>query len=210
MLILNILEMPRFSYRKIAEVVRKNFGLKVSLGQCRNAKYYALDEISGSLVTDYEKLWSYGAELLRANLSSTVIIETNHMYDATHYFKRMYVFLKPVKDGWIEGCRRGICRGELLTGIGRDTNNQMYPLAWAVFPVENKETWELFIDLPLQDIEMGDGMGLTTISNQHKGFMGVKFRKLICRTYKATTDYTFHSYMREIHAMSIDAYKHLI
>ncbi|XP_023766440.1 uncharacterized protein LOC111914964 [Lactuca sativa] len=133
MLIPGILERPRFSYRKMAEVVRKDYGLKVRLGQCRNAKYFALDEISGNLVGHYEKLLNYGVELLRVNLGSTVLIETNHMPDATHYFKMI---------------------GELLTAVGRDTNNQMYPLAWAVLPVENKETWMWFIDLLLEDIEM--------------------------------------------------------
>ncbi|CAI9287973.1 unnamed protein product [Lactuca saligna] len=191
MLIPDILERPKFSYRKMAEVVRKDYGLKVSLGQCRNAKYFALDEISGNLVSHYEKLWNYGAELLRVNPGSTVLIETNHTPDATHYFKRMYICLKSIKDGWIEGCRRvigvdgcflkGICRGELLTAVGRDANNQMYPLAWAVVPVENKETWMWFIDLLLEDIEMGDGRGLTIISDQHKGLMeAVKERAPSC------------------------------
>ncbi|CAI9303485.1 unnamed protein product [Lactuca saligna] len=89
MLIPEILERPKFSYRKMAEVVRKDNGLKVSLGQCRKAKYFALDEISGNLVSHYEKLWNYGAELLRVNPGSTVLIKTNHTPDATHYFKRM-------------------------------------------------------------------------------------------------------------------------
>ncbi|CAI9292586.1 unnamed protein product [Lactuca saligna] len=249
MLIPDILERPKFSYRKMAEVVRKDYGLKVSLGQCRNAKYFALDEISGNLVSHYEKLWNYGAELLRVNPGSTVLIETNHTPDATHYFKRMYICLKSIKDGWIEGCRRvigvdgcflkGICRGELLTAVGRDANNQMYPLAWAVVPVENKETWMWFIDLLLEDIEMGDGRGLTIISDQHKalmeavkerapscehrncarhiyanfkkkGFTGVEFRRLFWRAVKATTDSNFRSYMREIRTMSTEAYEHLI
>nr|KAJ0191982.1 hypothetical protein LSAT_V11C800442410 [Lactuca sativa] len=86
---------PPFSYRKMEKV-------------CRNAKYFALDEISGSLVSRYEKLWNYGVELLRVNPGSTVLIETNHIADATHYFKRIYVCLKFIKDGWIKGRRRVI------------------------------------------------------------------------------------------------------
>nr|GEZ14965.1 splicing factor [Tanacetum cinerariifolium] len=45
-------------------------------------------------------------------------------------------------DGWLDGCKRIIgldgcflkhtCRGELLTTMGRDANNQIYPIAWAV------------------------------------------------------------------------------
>ena len=70
---------------------------------------------------------------MRVNPGSTVLIKINHMPDAKHYFKRMYIYLKSVKDGWIDGCRRvngvdgcflkDICRGELLTFVGRDANN---------------------------------------------------------------------------------------
>ncbi|CAI9291251.1 unnamed protein product [Lactuca saligna] len=248
MLTNDILEKPRISYRNMVALVKKNFGLHVSVGQCRNAKNFALDEISGSLVGHYEKLWDYGAELLRSNPGSTVSIEVNPMPDSTTYFKRMYVCLKGVKDGWIEGCRRvigvdgcflkGICRGELLAAVGRDSNNQMYPLAWAVVSVENKEAWKWFLDLLLEDIGMGDGRGLTIISDQHKGlveavkerapacehrqcarhvyanfkkkYTGVDFRKLFWRAAKSTTESAFRSYMREINAMSTHAYDHLM
>ena len=71
-LIRDILEQPRLSYRKMKALVKTNFGLNVSVGQCRNARRFALDEIEGSLVGHYEKLWNYGAELLRANPDSTV------------------------------------------------------------------------------------------------------------------------------------------
>ncbi|KAL4554246.1 hypothetical protein LXL04_039646 [Taraxacum kok-saghyz] len=181
MLINDILDRPRLSFRKMRAEVRTRFGLNVSVGQCRNAKAFALDEISGSLNGHYEKLWMYGAELVWANPGSTVKIQVDPMPDSIVYFSRMYVCFKGVKDGWIEGCRRvigidgcflkGICRGELLSAIGRDANNQMYPLAWAVVSVENKDTWKWFIDLLLNDIDMGNGAGLTFISDQHKGLV---------------------------------------
>nr|KAJ0190313.1 hypothetical protein LSAT_V11C800418530 [Lactuca sativa] len=181
MLIRDILEQPRLSYRKMKALVKTNFGLNVSVGQCRNARRFVLDEIEGSLVGHYEKLWNYGAELLRANPGSTVQIDVDIMPDSIVYFLKMYVCLKGVKDGWIEGCRRvididgcflkGICRCEVLAAVGRDSNNQIYPLAWAVVVVENKQIWKWFLDLLLDDIELGDGTGLTIISDQHKGLV---------------------------------------
>ena len=39
-----------------------------------------------------------------------------------------------------DGCfLKGASCGELLTAIGRDGNNQIYPIAWAVVEVENTE-----------------------------------------------------------------------
>ncbi|CAI9283211.1 unnamed protein product [Lactuca saligna] len=220
-----ILENPKMSCREMRDKVGEIFNVKVSVGQCRNAKKFALNEIEGSLNTHYEKLWSYGAEILRANPGSTVKIGTDTMPDSTIYFSRMYVCIKGVKDGWIEGCRRvigvdgcflkGICRGELLSAVGRDANNHIYPIAWAVVAVENKETWKWFLNLLLKDINMGNGAGLTLLSDQHKGlieavkervpdvehrqcarhvyanfkkkFKGAAYRKLFWRAAKATT-----------------------
>ncbi|CAI9271895.1 unnamed protein product [Lactuca saligna] len=62
-------------------------------------------------------------------------------------------------------------RGQLLAAMGRDANNHIFPIAWAVVEVENKETWKWFLDLLLDDIEMGIGHGLTLISDQHKGLI---------------------------------------
>lgn len=63
------------------------------------------------------------------------------------YFKN--ICFKGVKDGWLEGYRRTIgldgcllkhiCSGELLTIMGRDAKNKMYPIAWAVVKIENSE-----------------------------------------------------------------------
>ncbi|CAI9285981.1 unnamed protein product [Lactuca saligna] len=45
--------------------------------------------------------------------------------------------------------------------------------------VESKETWKWFVDLLLDDIGMGNGHGLTLISDQHKGLLeAVKERVL--------------------------------
>ena len=64
-----------------------------------------------------------------------------------------------------------ICSGELLSAVGRDANNHIYPIAWAVVAVENKETWKWFLNLLLKDINMGNGAGLTLLSDQHKVFI---------------------------------------
>ncbi|CAI9282430.1 unnamed protein product [Lactuca saligna] len=48
--------------------------------------------------------------------------------------------------------------------IGRDVNNRIYPLAWAVVAVESIETWKWFVDLLLDDIEIRNGHGLKSRS----------------------------------------------
>lgn len=49
--------------------------------------------------------------------------------------------------------------GELLCAIGRDGNNQMYPIAWVVAAKDNNEEWDWFIDLLCGDLQVGTGQG---------------------------------------------------
>ncbi|CAI9273425.1 unnamed protein product [Lactuca saligna] len=66
---------------------------------------------------------------------------------------------------------QGQCKGELLTAIGRDANNQVYPIAWAVVDVENKNNWKWFLDLVNDDLGLQGGKGVCVISDQHKGLV---------------------------------------
>nr|KAJ0186815.1 hypothetical protein LSAT_V11C900492860 [Lactuca sativa] len=63
-----IIEKPKMSVRKMKAKVSTTFNINVSVGQCRNAKKFALQEIEGSLIEHYGRLWSYGHEILRTTL----------------------------------------------------------------------------------------------------------------------------------------------
>ncbi|CAI9285468.1 unnamed protein product [Lactuca saligna] len=176
-----LLKNPKMSIRKMKAKVSTKFNLIFSVTQCRNARRYALDEIKGSLIEHYGKVWSYDEEIMRTNPGSTVKIDVNAMPDSTTYFSKMYVCFKSVKDGWIATCKRvigvggcflkGIYRGQLLAAMGRDANHHIFPIAWVVVAVENKETWKWFLNLLLSDIKMRISHGLTLISDQHKGLV---------------------------------------
>lgn len=46
----------------------------------------------------------------------------------------------------IDGCfLKGPCKGQLLTGVGLDANNQMYPIVDVVIQVENKVSLKWFL-----------------------------------------------------------------
>nr|GEU77008.1 hypothetical protein [Tanacetum cinerariifolium] len=94
------------------------------------------DDIRQKLMIDYRQA------LLDLNSGSTCTLDVVESDNGFVSFKRMYICFKRVKDGWLAGCRKVIgldgcflkhtCKGELLTAIGMDVNNQMYPIAWAV------------------------------------------------------------------------------
>ena len=40
----------------------------------------------------------------------------------------------------------------MLTAIGRDANDQMLPIAYAIVEVENKDSWSWFLELLIEDL----------------------------------------------------------
>ncbi|KAL6578847.1 hypothetical protein OROMI_009063 [Orobanche minor] len=52
--------------------------------------------------------------------------------------------------------------------MGRDANNQMFPIAWAVVEKEDQHTWGWFLHLVARDIGIGYGDGWTLMSDQQK------------------------------------------
>ncbi|CAN1156142.1 hypothetical protein LINPERHAP2_LOCUS20779 [Linum perenne] len=56
----------------------------------------------------------------------------------------------------------------LLSAVGKDGNNQMFPIAWAVVEGENRSSWTWFIEILRESLEMADGNGWSVISDQQK------------------------------------------
>ena len=114
----------------------------------------------------------------------------------------------------------------MLSAIGRDGNNQMFPISWVVVEGENENSWRWFLEHLLEDINIVDGLGLTLINDQQKGLAkaikdliphaehrncarhiyanwkrlhkGQEFKSLFWRAVNATNESGFLSYMQEM------------
>lgn len=63
--------------------------------------------------------------------------------------------LDACKNGWKAGCRpiigvdgcflKEVCKVQLLVALGRDGDNQMFPIAWGAVQLETKATWVLVL-----------------------------------------------------------------
>ena len=168
---------PNLKCKEMQAIIQNKFHCEVSWTRCYRARCRAMTLIEGKLSEHYGRVWDYAGELIRSNPGSTVKVGVDVNQDAT-YFQRMYICFKSIADGWKRGCRRvigldgsflkGQCKGELLTAIGRDANNQVYPIAWAVVNVESKDNWTWFLNYLDGDLGLQGGVDLSIISDQHK------------------------------------------
>ncbi|XP_057793275.1 uncharacterized protein LOC131009889 [Salvia miltiorrhiza] len=96
-----------------------------------------------------------------------------------HVFKGLYMGYSSLRKGFKAGCRPVVgldgCHlktylgGILLCAIGKDGNNQIYPIAWATVEIENEQCWTWFMKCLVEDFQIGSGDGWTFISDQQKG-----------------------------------------
>ncbi|KAL6142875.1 hypothetical protein ACLB2K_061150 [Fragaria x ananassa] len=109
------------------------------------AKAKALRLAQCTIEDQYNNLESYTHELKKRNPSCSVWIKTELNKDVTK-FQRIYICLSAWKEGWKVGCRpiigldgchlKGIHKGQLLSAVGIDGNNGMYPIAWAIIGLD--------------------------------------------------------------------------
>ncbi|KAG8373643.1 hypothetical protein BUALT_Bualt11G0045600 [Buddleja alternifolia] len=68
----------------------------------------------------------------------------------------------------LDGCFvKGIFKGQLLFAVGRDGNDNIYPIAMAYVEVKKFETWDCFLNLLLRDIGSQREKGWAFISDRY-------------------------------------------
>lgn len=115
----------------------------------------------------------YMAEILRSNPGSSV-----HGRWKDGFFVGMYVCFAALKSAFKEGCRLLVCLdgcwlkgtygGQLLSAVGIDPNDCMFPIAYALVETESKETWSWFLELLGSDLDIDDSSKWTFMSDRQK------------------------------------------
>ncbi|XP_074278885.1 uncharacterized protein LOC141602566 [Silene latifolia] len=167
--------------KKFQSSVLRELGVHVSYMKCWLARARAKLIIYGNGSDQYAHVWDYAAAIIKHNRGSSAFVVCDSIERPTPIFKRMYICLAVCKEGFSKGCRPiigvdgchlkraypGIC----LVAVGLDGNNNIYPIAWAVVEVENRDSWTWFLELLSSDLEEVGGEGLTYISDRQKGLL---------------------------------------
>ncbi|KAK8694127.1 hypothetical protein V6N13_071684 [Hibiscus sabdariffa] len=171
---------PKMKLNEIQRRVASEMHVNVNITRCKRAKKRVNEKLSGNFKEEFAMLWDYVDELRLKNPGSTIKMVVQRVTpDSPPLFKRFFVCFDYLKKGWKQGCRpilgldgcflKGPFEGELLSAIGRDANNQMYLVAWAVVELECTDSWAWFLNLLATDLDLNDCFGFTIISDQQKG-----------------------------------------
>ncbi|XP_027071669.1 uncharacterized protein [Coffea arabica] len=162
---------------KVNEELNVDFSLKQEYRTLRKVR----DTIQGSYDKQYTMLESFCGELRRANPGFTVFIEIDIDEDGVSRFRKLYMCLEPIKRDFLAGCRKwigldgcflkGPYGGQLLSAVGMDDDNKMFPLAMSVVGAENYDNWNWFLGLLVQDLKIEDSSCWCIMTDKQKGLL---------------------------------------
>jgi len=148
---------PKLTKYEMAAEILREYNLEVTPDQCAKAKTKVLKARNASHEVHFARVWDYQAEVIKQNPGTEFEIETTAgaVIGAKQSFFRLYICFKAQKDSWIKTCRPIIgldgaflkwdIKGHLLAAVGRDGDNKIVPIAWAVVEIENDDNWDWFL-----------------------------------------------------------------
>ncbi|KAH0706247.1 hypothetical protein KY285_010754 [Solanum tuberosum] len=182
---------PSWGVKEFQTHVMRKHSCTLSRHQSYRVKKKALDLITGTKEEQFDMLWDYCAELRRSNPGTT-----------------------SCKQGFLAGCRPIIgvdgCHlkgyqkgGQLLTTVGIDANNNMYPIAFAIV-----EGLIPAFDEIIPEVVHRFCMRHLYYNFKSEGFGGQALKEVLWKDSRATTEPEFSKHMEEMSKIDKDAPKH--
>ncbi|XP_024200627.1 uncharacterized protein LOC112203965 [Rosa chinensis] len=152
----------------LAKMMSASIRAGVSKSMAYRAKKATLLEVEGSMKGQYARLDDYERELQMVDLTTTVDLKCDfNNSDNAPVFKRLYICLGALKNGFKAGCRSLI----RLDGAHLKTcfGGQLLT-AYAMVEPETKDSWIWFLELFCKDLSWeNNGRGWIFISDKQKG-----------------------------------------
>nr|GEW62574.1 hypothetical protein [Tanacetum cinerariifolium] len=133
--------------------MQKKFHVAVSKDKAFRAKAKAKVHLKGDVKVQYALLMDYVCELKRCNPYTTVKIDVYGEEDPetpTRMFRRINYL------------------GQMLTAVGVDANNGIYPVAYGIVESENQYSWTWFLKCLGDDFDLYKNSNFTFITNRQK------------------------------------------
>jgi hypothetical protein len=159
-----------------ANKVQQKYNMVPDRFKLARARLAALKKIRGDDAGQYNYLWDYGQELRTANPGSSFYLKC-----IGNSFSSLYLSLDACKRGWLRGCRPILCLdgthikikfgGQLLTAVGIDPNDCIYPIAMALVEVECYSSWLWFLNTLKNDLNIVNTSPFTIMSDKQKVYL---------------------------------------
>ncbi|CAK8569476.1 unnamed protein product [Lathyrus sativus] len=131
--------------------MRHNYSVGITVAGAWKAKPIEKKIIEGDADKQYANLWGYATELQRVNVGNILKINIDRPNPSIQpRFGSFYFCFDGSKKGFINGCSPFVgvdgCHlktkygGQVLINMGRDTNDQYFPLAFGVVETETKDS----------------------------------------------------------------------
>jgi hypothetical protein len=173
----------KMDLKTFAAKVQREFNMCPNRWKLGRARKEALNIINGDEDGQFALLLDFGQELRRSNPGSRFHLTTNRVAGvgdepAKEHLATLYWSFDACKRGFLEGCRPIIfldgChiktkyKGQLLTAVGIDGNDCIYPIAMALVEVECTSSWEWFLTTLRDDLNITNTSPFTIMSDKQK------------------------------------------
>ncbi|KAL6508652.1 hypothetical protein OROGR_023363 [Orobanche gracilis] len=177
-----IMSIDKWSVKSMKTLIRSKKGLAIKENKLYRAKKLVQEKKFGNENAQYAVLWRYAVEIKRSDPSNSVKIKPFKCDDGKQLFKRIYICWGAMKKAFESGFRKFICLdgchlkgrngGILLTAVGVDPNNSLYPIAYAVVEKEKTDTWKWFLEYLQEDLDIPEhATNFTFMSDKQKGLI---------------------------------------
>ena len=170
----------KMSLKNFSRLVQQDFNMNPSRSKLARARRIALKQINGDELQQYNLLWDFAAEIRRSNPGSTMFVNSK-----MGLFENCYMSLDACKRGFLLGCRPIICidgchiknrfGGVMLTAVGIDPNDCIYPIAIAIVEVEDTNSWKWFLNTLKEDLGIENTRPWTLMSDRQKVILLVTY-----------------------------------
>ncbi|KAK2646521.1 hypothetical protein Ddye_021716 [Dipteronia dyeriana] len=152
------------------------------------AKHRVLDKAENQNCNSYNKLHSYGHIVKERNPGSMAYLQTiTPVPGGPTLFQRFFLNFTAQKDGFLYGCRpfirldachlKGKFSRVLMSAVGLDANNGVFPIALCVAEGESKQSWGWFLEQLYLHIGLEETRRVTFMSDRQKGVLDTVVRQ---------------------------------
>ncbi|KAG7563172.1 Transposase MuDR plant [Arabidopsis suecica] len=206
---------PKLTKHEMVAEIKREYKLEVTPDQCAKAKTKVLREKRASHDIHFARIWDYQSEVLTRNPGTEFNIETvaGPVIGSKQRFYRLYICFQAQRDSWKQTCRPVIgidgaflkwdIKGHLLAAVGRDGDNRIVPIAWAVVEIENDDNWDWFLRQISASLGLCQMSDLAILSDKQSGLVKAIHTILPQAEHRKCSKHIMDNWKRDSHDIEL-------